>query len=195
MTSSNRIIFRVTGHLCWEFTGDRWIPRTKASGAELWCFLWSATTLRVERLIVWGCSLCLTVLLPHWSMATKILVTIGWGNGLLPACNNPLPELVLTHHQRGGGSFGTLPPSNFNETARDGCMMTSSNGNIYWPFVRGIHRPLQKPLTRSFDVFFNLRLNKRLSKQSWGWWFETPPRPIWRHCNDIVKWWFWKIRW
>ena len=42
MTSSNGNIFRVTGSLCGEFTGDRWIPRTMASGAELWCFLWSA---------------------------------------------------------------------------------------------------------------------------------------------------------
>ena len=44
--------------------------------------------------------------------------------------------------------------------------------------------PLQRPVTRSVDVFFDLRLNKRLSKQSWGWWFETPSRPLWRHCND-----------
>ena len=43
MTSSNRNIFRVPGHLCGEFTGHRWIPRTKASDAELWCFLWSAS--------------------------------------------------------------------------------------------------------------------------------------------------------
>ena len=42
MTSSNGNIFRVTGHLCGEFTGPRWIPHTKASDAELWCFLWSA---------------------------------------------------------------------------------------------------------------------------------------------------------
>ena len=42
MTSSNGNFFRVTGHLCGEFTGPRWIPRTKASDAELWCFLWSA---------------------------------------------------------------------------------------------------------------------------------------------------------
>ena len=68
MTSSNGNIFHVTGHLCWEFTCHPWIPRTKASDAELWCFLWSA-------------------------------------------------------------------------------------------------------------------LNKQLSKQSWGWWFETPSRPLWRHCN------------
>ena len=36
----HKYIFRVTGHLCGEFTGHRWIPRTKASDAELWCFLW-----------------------------------------------------------------------------------------------------------------------------------------------------------
>ena len=41
----------------------------------------------------------------------------------------------------------------------------------------------QRPVTRSFDVFFDLRLNERLSKQSWGWWFETPLRPLWRHCH------------
>ena len=70
MTSSNGNIFRVSGHLCGEFTGPRWIPRTKASDAELWCF-------------------------------------------------------------------------------------------------------------------FDLRLNKRLSKQWWGWWFETLSHPLWRHRNDI----------
>ena len=43
MTSSNGNIFRVTGHLCGEFTGPRWIPHTKASDAELWCFLSSAS--------------------------------------------------------------------------------------------------------------------------------------------------------
>ena len=43
----------------------------------------------------------------------------------------------------------------------------------------------QRPVTRSFDVFFDLRLNKRLSKQSWCWWFEMPSRPLWRHCNVI----------
>ena len=41
----------------------------------------------------------------------------------------------------------------------------------------------QRPVTLSFDVFCDLRLNKRLSKQWWGWWFETPSRPLWRHCN------------
>ena len=70
-TLSNENIFCVTGPLCGEFTGHRWIPRTKASDAELCCFLWS------------------------------------------------VPE------------------------------------------------------------------NKRLNKQSWGWWFETPLRSLWRNCNVI----------
>ena len=52
----------------------------------------------------------------------------------------------------------------------------------YWPFVPG-EFPLQRPVTRSFDVFFDLRLNKQLSKQSWGWWFETLSRWLWRHRN------------
>ena len=41
----------------------------------------------------------------------------------------------------------------------------------------------QKPVTRSLGVFFDLHQNKRLSKLWWGWWFETPSRPWWRHCN------------
>ena len=44
-------------------------------------------------------------------------------------------------------------------------------------------------MTGSFDVIFDLRLIKGLSKQSWGWWFETPSYPLWRHCNvNIVHW-------
>ena len=39
----------------------------------------------------------------------------------------------------------------------------------------------QRPVTRSFDVFFDLRLNEWLSKQWEGWWFETPSRPLRRH--------------
>ena len=45
--------------------------------------------------------------------------------------------------------------------------------------------PAQRPVTRSFDVFFDLHPNKRLSKQWWGWWFETPSCPLWRHRNVI----------
>ena len=61
-------------------------------------------------------------------------------------------------------------------------MMTSSNANIF--HVTGEFPP-QRPVTRSFDIFFDLRPNNRLSK-SWGWWFETPSRLFWRHCNVFV---------
>ena len=43
--------------------------------------------------------------------------------------------------------------------------------------------PAQRPVTRSYDAFFDLRLNKGLSKQLWGWWLETPTGPLRRHCN------------
>ena len=67
-------------------------------------------------------------------------------------------------------------------------MMTSSNGNIFriiGPLCREFtgEFPTKRPVTQSFDVFFDLRLNKKLSKQSWGWWFEMPSRPLWCHSN------------
>ena len=59
----------------------------------------------------------------------------------------------------------------------------------YWPLVGNSpvtsEFPSQRPVTRIFDVCFDLRLNKRLSKQSWYWWFDTPSRPLWRHGNGI----------
>ena len=74
------------------------------------------------------------------------------------------------------------------------CMMTSSNGNIFrvighlcGVFTCPGEFPSQRPVTRSFDVFFDLRPNKRLSKHWWGWWFETPSSPLWRHCNGLMK--------
>ena len=73
-------------------------------------------------------------------------------------------------------------------------MMTSSNGNIFrvtgplcGEFTGPGEFPTQRPVTRSFDVFFDLRLNKRLSKQPRGWWFETPSWSLWRHCNVLRK--------
>ena len=67
--------------------------------------------------------------------------------------------------------------------------MTSSHGNIFRVIGHLCGEftgefPAQRPVTRSLDVFFDLRLNKRLRKQTWGWWFETPSRPLWRQCND-----------
>ena len=48
--------------------------------------------------------------------------------------------------------------------------------------------PAQRPVTRSFDVFFDLRLIKGLIEQSWGWWFDMLSRPLWRQCNLTTIW-------
>ena len=64
-------------------------------------------------------------------------------------------------------------------------MMTSSNENIFR--VTGHlcgEFPAQRPVTRSFDSFFDLRLNEPLRKQSWGRWFVTLSRPLLRHSNE-----------
>ena len=76
MMSSNGSIFRVTGALCGEFTGHRWIPLTKASDAELWCFLWPV----------------------RWWMLSK--QSWGWwfetpSSSLWPHCNG---YLIASHH-------------------------------------------------------------------------------------------------
>ena len=73
--------------------------------------------------------------------------------------------------------------------------MTSSNRDIFrvtgplcgeFSGHQWIHA--QKPVTRNFDVFFYLRPNKQLSKQSRGWWFETPTRSLWRQCSGVAVW-------
>ena len=66
-----------------------------------------------------------------------------------------------------------------NETFSELLALCAGNSPVTGEF------PSQRPVTRSFDVFFDLRLNKRLSKQSWGWWLETPSPPLWRHRNVV----------
>ena len=69
------------------------------------------------------------------------------------------------------------------ELPNDVSIMTSSNETIF-----RVTGPLCGELTQSFDVFFALCLNKRLSKQPWGWWFETPPWSLWLQYNAFI--WF-----
>ena len=56
-------------------------------------------------------------------------------------------------------------------------------GHLCGEFTGPGEFPAQRPVTRSFDVFFDLQPNKRLSKQWWGWWFETLSCLLWRHRN------------
>ena len=82
-----------------------------------------------------------------------------------------------------------------NSLSYDAFMLTSSNGNIFrvtgplWGESTG-HRwfPSQRPVARSFDVFFDSRLNKRLSKHFFSRrrWSETTPCLLWRHCNLLA---------
>ena len=70
------------------------------------------------------------------------------------------------------------------------CTMTSSHGSIFrvngplWGESTG-HRwsPSQRPMGQSFDIFFDLRLNKQLSKQLMRRWFGAPSRSLWHHGN------------
>ena len=81
-------------------------------------------------------------------------------------------------------------------------MTTSLNGNICHftgllcrEFIGHRWIPRKRPVTRNFDVSFNLRLNQQLSKQWIHRWFETPSHSLWRHCNEtwysetITQWW------
>ena len=54
-----------------------------------------------------------------------------------------------------------------------------------WPVTGEFSSP--RPVTWSSDVLIDMRLNKRLSEQSWGWWFDTPLCPLWLHCNEMKK--------
>ena len=73
-------------------------------------------------------------------------------------------------------------------------MMTSSNGTIFrvtgplcGEFTGHWWIPLTKAIHAEIWCFFLLCLNKRLSKQLWGWWFETPSCSLWRHCNAQLR--------
>ena len=98
MTSSNENKFRVTGHLCGEFTGHRWNPRTKASGAELWCFLWSAPWINGWvnnlRLVIWD-AIALIVMgyrgscLPWGNVLTFCSISISINDTKLHICMHP----------------------------------------------------------------------------------------------------------
>ena len=238
MTSSNGNIFRVTGHLGGEFTGHRWIPLTKASGAELWCFPWSAHVQRlckqsrrrwfetpsrslwhhcnkyIEHFLLYadgGRTETRTVpsnyeyrvprsVLPkalHSYQITGVLcyqrTDLGaWARLATNQAGSQRASLQIIHTPRVGNymiyiyiyiyiSSGTWWRRHM-ETFSALLAICAGNSPLTVEF------PAQRPVTRSFDIFFDLRLNKRSSKQWWRWWFETPSRPLWRQCDDFKIW-------
>ena len=104
----------------------------------------------------------------HWCLASNIvlvgneilrLLQCRWTNTLVP--RHPQIPIMTSSN----GKFSAL------------LALCAGNSPVTGEF------PSQRPVTRSFDVCFDLRTNKRLSKHSWGWWFETPSWSLWRHCN------------
>ena len=139
--------------------------------------LWSLCSWLCYSCTLYCCILLeiyLLLLLPHWWQ-----VKISSGKGLVPSGDKPLSQVLFRCHR------ASLGHNEWRDEGHDAVI------KCYWPFVRGIHRgpgefPAQRPVTRSFNVFFDLCLNKWLSKRSWGWWFESLSRPLWRHCNAIA---------
>ena len=102
---------------------------------------------------------------------------------------NPCTEITFLkslQHLSGHNKFKTIHPCQTWWRHQMGTFSTllalcAGNSSVTGEF------PAKRPVTWSFDVFFGLCLTKCLSKQSRGWWFEKPPCPLWRHCNETQK--------
>ena len=100
--------------------------------------------------------------------------------------------------QNGSNNFVNSRWSTFHRSKYNDCVQTLLMDETSWrhqiePFFRFTGHlcgeftgefPSQRPVTRSFDVFFDLRLNKLFCKQSRRRWFEAASRSLWRHCDD-----------
>ena len=90
---------------------------------------------------------------------------------MIPSFGQPDSDQMYTALER---SITTILEVNF--------MMTSPNVNIF-----RVTGPLCGEFTGQWRGAFMFplicALNKRLGKQSWGWWFEAPSRSLWRHCD------------
>ena len=144
-----------------------------------------------------------------WSIHTPMIETrVPWGHMVLNFIS--ITAYIFRQNQTNSPYYSLSVVIHLNIYTSNGCdartsfkdssvfilawhhMMTSSNGNIFrvtgplcGEFTGPGEFPAQRPVTRSFDVFFHLRLNKRLSKQPRGWWFKTPSWSLWRQCNEL----------
>ena len=108
---------------------------------------------------------------PHWVIFLEV---VQWWNETFTLLALVMAIYNITHHH-------ILPWWRHQmETISALLTLCAGNSSVTGEF------PAQRPVTRGFDVFFDLRLNKHLSKQSWCRWFETPSRSLWHHWND--KW-------
>ena len=135
----------------WGIHRDRWIPRTKCQLRGK-CF----------HLMTSSC-LC------HFlNFCFRAIVILWYLDTLKPRQNGchfevDIPKVIFSWWRHQMETFSAL------------LAICAGNSPVTGEF------PAQKPVTRSFDVFFDLHLIKRLSKQSGVWWFEAPSRSLWRH--------------
>ena len=126
-----------------------------------WCNRWNLVMEKLFHLTLYnGCN--------YLSMLEVKLMPVGkrglWGY-----------RMHCCLHLASGGDVSGMMTSSNNFSS----LLSLCEGNP--PVIDGF--PSQRQMTRSFDVSFDLRLNKQLSKRSRGWWFETPSCSLWRHCN------------
>ena len=96
------------------------------------------------------------------------------------SCSTDCCVVIIMVHE-----YACVHPASFSHQYDD--VIIWKHFPCHWPFARGIHRsPVNSPhkdhWRRTLMFYLICTLNKRLSKQSWGWWFET--RSLWCHCNE-----------
>ena len=121
------------------------------------------------------------------------MITVPWGNGVechaILYVKDPCTNVDILWHLQRWKFIRLLIKKNETPWHVHLCsyfLMASWNGNrvrVTGPVTGGF--PSQRPVTRGFDVFFDVRMNKRLRKQSKRRWFETPERSLWRQRNVV----------
>ena len=167
--------FRITGLLYGESIGDCWIPSQRTGYAELWCFLCSYHVQAVKQ--NFSCRWFETPLCKY-DVTTIILFGVTSGETGLHI-RKERHSYIQNDIQYGISRHCRTWWRHQMKTFSALLAICAGNSPVPGEF------PTQRPVTRSFDVFFDLHLNEPLSKQWWGWWFETLSRPLWRRRNEM----------
>ena len=161
---------------------DRWIPRTKGQWRGKWSHLMTSSCI------------CNSVIIDGWRFPPDI-----WNKLFGFACRHfPYGNVFLVSMRLVWRRFKTQRPEQHGRhlavfLSAFSWMISMHDDVIkwmhfprYWSLVwdyRWIPSP--RPVTRSFDIFFDLRLNKQLSKQPRRRWIEAPWRWLWCDWNGI----------
>ena len=160
MTSKPGKAFRIIGHWWGESYGYQWFAPTRESDKELWWVFVLVAKQAIEK--------------------KTVIVQVIWDAIVWRQCNDFVTTENITW-QRWLETVAYFPPWWRHQMETFSALLAICAGNSPVPG----EFPTQRPVTRSFDVYFDLRPNKRLSKQWWGWWFETQSCPLWCHRNAM----------